>query len=136
MKPRVITKCVASHYAGPNERIIEFSSRYGGGLISLMETVGGLRVDLYRLDPTVTVTVAQSEAKEKPTASELTPHQTATLAKMRKAGLDWVASATEREWKGGQAYYIDTRCRCSKALRAAFEKGNREALEKGGNAND
>lgn len=63
MKPKVNTKCVANNYAGPNERIIEFSSRYGGGLIAFMETVGGLRVDVYCCDPTVTVTVAQSDGK-------------------------------------------------------------------------
>jgi hypothetical protein len=57
-KPRVLTKCVANNYTGPNERIIEFSSKSGGGLIAFRETGDRtLLVSVYRLDPTVQVTV-------------------------------------------------------------------------------
>lgn len=56
-KPRVNTKCVANAYTGKDERIIEFSSENGGGLIQFMERQdGSLHVHLYRLDPTVKVT--------------------------------------------------------------------------------
>ncbi|MFC3504497.1 hypothetical protein ACFOOK_26495 [Micromonospora krabiensis] len=52
----VNTNPVANQYAGPNTRIIEFSSPAGGGLISFFTPGDGtLRVDLYRLDGTVTV---------------------------------------------------------------------------------
>ncbi len=62
MRPRVITKCVAQCYAGPDERIIEFSSKGGGGLIAFheCELPSGkkrLRVDVYRIDDTVEVAV-------------------------------------------------------------------------------
>ena len=60
-KPKVKVKCVAGHYAGPNERIIEFSSKSGGGLIAFLETDGHLRVDVYQIDRTVKVKVAKSE---------------------------------------------------------------------------
>ncbi len=53
MKPRVNTRCVADRYAAPNERIIEFSSDCGGGLISLAEHDGRLHVNVYNYDPTV-----------------------------------------------------------------------------------
>jgi hypothetical protein len=50
---------VADHYAAPNERIIEFFSEGGGGLISfwLREEEDGtfLDVSVYRCDPTVMV---------------------------------------------------------------------------------
>lgn len=59
-KPRVITRCVASHYTGPEERIIEFSSGDSrldaGGLISFRRVDGKLIVQLYRLDSAVEVT--------------------------------------------------------------------------------
>lgn len=54
MKPRVITKCVANAYAGPNERIVEFD----GGLISFGAGANGeITVSLYRLDTNVRVVV-------------------------------------------------------------------------------
>lgn len=63
-RPTVKTRCVADHYHGPGERIVEFSSPNGGGLISFfMREDGVLSVDLYRLDPTVVVRV--STVKEK-----------------------------------------------------------------------
>ena len=57
-KPSVNTNPVANQYAGHTERIIEYSSPNGGGLISLRTMDDGtLRVDLYRHDPTVTIVV-------------------------------------------------------------------------------
>ncbi len=59
-KIKVNTSPVADNYSGTNEKIIEFSSPNGGGLISfrLMDD-GTLRVDVYRQDPTVTVRVGE-----------------------------------------------------------------------------
>lgn len=54
-KPRVITKCVANTYAGRDERIIEFSSDAGGGLISFRLVNGALNINLYRVDGSVIV---------------------------------------------------------------------------------
>jgi hypothetical protein len=54
-KPRVMTKCVANTYAAPNERIIEFGSDNGGGLIAFRMVDENLVVDVYRTDPTVIV---------------------------------------------------------------------------------
>jgi len=57
-KPKVLTKCVANNYVGPNERVIEFSSKSGGGLIVFRETGDGiLLVSVYRVDPSVRITV-------------------------------------------------------------------------------
>jgi len=58
-KPSVSTRCVANFYAGPEERIVEFSAPSGaGGLISLqVGSDGKLSVHVYRLDDDVTVTV-------------------------------------------------------------------------------
>ena len=55
-RPRVTVNCVADTYTGPGERIIEFSSENGGGLIAFrMRHDGTLLVDIYRTDPTVRV---------------------------------------------------------------------------------
>jgi hypothetical protein len=55
-KPSVRRHCVANRYAGPAERIIEFTGKAGGGLISLRNTEdGATTVDVYRCDPTVDV---------------------------------------------------------------------------------
>lgn len=57
-KPSVNTNPVANQVSGKNERIIEFSSNNGGGLISLWEMADGtLSVHLYRHDDTVKITV-------------------------------------------------------------------------------
>ena len=61
MKPKVKLNCVASKYAGPTERIIEFSSKSGGGLIAFREHDGKLTVDVYHQDATVEVRVGKSE---------------------------------------------------------------------------
>jgi len=67
-KPKVILNCVADKYSGPEERIIEFSSKSGGGLISFWETTlpdgsAQLRVDLYHLDKKVKVVVAKGSLR-------------------------------------------------------------------------
>jgi len=49
---------VAQKYAAPNERIIEFSSEFGGGLISFRDVDGRLVVSIYRHDSTVIVNEA------------------------------------------------------------------------------
>ena len=67
MKPKVTVNCVASRYAGPDERIIEFSHKQGGGLISFYPTEdGGLLVNLYHLDPSVMVVTGASGRSEVP----------------------------------------------------------------------
>ena len=59
-RPKVDLRCVASHYAGPAERIMEFSHENGGGLIGITATVDGkLFVDVYRYDPTVEVRIGK-----------------------------------------------------------------------------
>jgi hypothetical protein len=56
MKPRVLTRCAANNYTAPNERVIEFSSKNGGGLISFRTSEdGNLDVHVYRCDSTVRV---------------------------------------------------------------------------------
>jgi hypothetical protein len=56
MKPRVITRCIASQYAMKNERIVEFSFKENGGLISFHPGPDGtLFVDVYRTDPGVII---------------------------------------------------------------------------------
>lgn len=69
-KPRVITSCVASHYAAPNQRIIEFSSEAGGGLISFVVRDGKLVIDIYRTDSTVVVKGVASKPAFLPGAIE------------------------------------------------------------------
>lgn len=62
MKPKVSTKCIANHYAAPNERIIEYSANHGnlGGLISFTVSEDGkLTVCLYRHDPQVKIVVSK-----------------------------------------------------------------------------
>lgn len=55
-KPSVTKRCPANHHTGPDERIIEFSGKAGGGLIAFRNTEGGgTLVDVYRTDPTVEV---------------------------------------------------------------------------------
>jgi len=60
-KPRVLTKCVANHYATDGQRIIEFSfpgtDKLLGGLISFSYSNDGPIVSLYRVDKEVQVFV-------------------------------------------------------------------------------
>lgn len=60
-KPKVNTNPVANNYSAPNERIIEYSSKSGGGLIAFREVDGRLIVELYRHDATVDVSVGPAE---------------------------------------------------------------------------
>ena len=69
MKPRVHTSCVANTYAGPNERIVEFSGGAGelrgGGLISLQQMEDGrLQVCIYGYDPSVEIIVGHARGAE------------------------------------------------------------------------
>jgi hypothetical protein len=54
-RPRVILDCVADHYTRGEDRIVEFTSEAGGGLISLRVVNGRLKVEVYRTDDTVDV---------------------------------------------------------------------------------
>jgi hypothetical protein len=59
-RPSVNTKCVASHYACPGERIVEFSGETGeqGGLISFsVNQQGKMVVHVYRQGKDVEVNV-------------------------------------------------------------------------------
>ncbi|MEW6359305.1 MAG: hypothetical protein AB1696_23420 [Planctomycetota bacterium] len=61
--PRVLTRCVANHYAGKEERIVEYSFGDGiGGLISFRQCPDGTcRVDLYRHNKDILVVVGKGE---------------------------------------------------------------------------
>jgi len=54
-KPKVTLRCPADNYAGPDERIIEFSSSAGGGLIAFLVNEDELMVHVYHEDPSVRV---------------------------------------------------------------------------------
>lgn len=61
-RPKVTTRCPADHYHGARERVIEFSSMFGGGLISFLETEEcKLLVQVYRQDETVIVTASKEK---------------------------------------------------------------------------
>ncbi len=61
---KVNTKPVAGTYAAGNERIVEFSSPNGGGLISFtVRDNGRLDVSLYRLDSTVDVRTSYDDQR-------------------------------------------------------------------------
>jgi hypothetical protein len=57
-KPKVNTSPVADKYTRPDERIIEYSSEHGGGLIAFINRDDRLRVELYRHDPAVDIVVS------------------------------------------------------------------------------
>jgi hypothetical protein len=52
---RINTRPAAAHYVSADERIVEYSSPSGGGLISFREVAGRLVVDLYLHDSTVEI---------------------------------------------------------------------------------
>lgn len=59
-KIKINTSPVANNYAGTEEKIIEFSSPAGGGLISFrLRDDGKLGIDVYNYDPTVLVNVGK-----------------------------------------------------------------------------
>ena len=74
-KPRVTVNCVASRYAGADERIIEFITRSGsGGLIAFRETdTGDLLVQVYRTDKNVIVTHSRDDAEGRAEPADLAP---------------------------------------------------------------
>ena len=57
-KPKVTINPVANQYAGPDERIIEYSSTAGGGLIAFRVVREQLLVQPYNHDSTVLVTAS------------------------------------------------------------------------------
>ena len=68
-KPKVITNCVADHYSGRNEKIIEYtfggdgSGGSIGGLISFIVLDDGTpMVQLYRQDRRIKVIVGRPDA--------------------------------------------------------------------------
>lgn len=70
-KPSINTSPVASHYASPGERIIEYSSEAGGGLVSFRVLQGDtgadrLAVHLYRQDQSVMITAGPADGMTAP----------------------------------------------------------------------
>lgn len=65
-RPRVTLNPGADRHSQPGERIVEFydDNTQAGGLISLRSVDGALVVELYRLDPEVTVKVAPGNLAE------------------------------------------------------------------------
>ena len=55
---------------------------------------------------------------------KLTEQQRDVIGALRVAGADWTAKATERAWKAGEAYYLDSRLAISRAIRKAFHDAN------------
>jgi hypothetical protein len=60
VRPHVTLNCQADRYAGPTERIVEFTSRAGGGLVSFMEKGDRLSVHVYGQDATVDVSAGRA----------------------------------------------------------------------------
>ncbi len=60
---------------------------------------------------------------------ELTPTQQHVVTELRRRGADWTAEATERHWREGRPYYLDSRNQAGRGLRRLFNKGNQEAQE-------
>ena len=58
----------------------------------------------------------------------MTLNQQSVLDRLRRSDHRWIAEETERAWKNGETYYIDTRVSVSQTLRRDFTKGNCEAL--------
>lgn len=71
-KPSINTSPVAGRYAGPGERIIEYSSPSGGGGLISFRVIAGqdgaerLAVDLYRHDANVDIRVGLAEGATAP----------------------------------------------------------------------
>lgn len=57
---------------------------------------------------------------------ELTKEQEHCLALMRDRGMDFIAGATERHWRNGTSYYIDSRVN-AKGICRLFAKCNKQA---------
>jgi len=71
-KPSVNARPVAGRYEGPREKIIEFSSPAGGGLVSFqLKDDGTLWIGVYRADPEVRVHLMPTSYDEQPPAREV-----------------------------------------------------------------
>lgn len=57
----------------------------------------------------------------------LTEDQGLVLATLRQRGAWLTADATERAWRAGERYYLDSRNSAGRGIRRAFEAGNRQA---------
>jgi hypothetical protein len=55
---------------------------------------------------------------------ELTRLQKEVLRRIRRAGADFIAAATERHWREGEPYYLDDRAGFSPTLRTLFKNAN------------
>lgn len=62
---------------------------------------------------------------------DLTNNQQEVLATLRKRGATYTAESTERHWRNGESYYIDTRNSARKGIMRKFNQGNLEATSKG-----
>lgn len=67
-KPKVILKCVANHYTGPEERIVEYSfgsdgkgGAYGGLILFRETSKGEFVVTLYNHSPQVKIVVGKTD---------------------------------------------------------------------------
>lgn len=103
-KPIVNIKPVASRYARPDERVIEFSDGKSGGLIAIerMED-GSLSVALYRLDDDIQIAIGYESGK-----------QTLVGAHMRQIS-EWELADLPEEWENPS---VDTRHYIQTVMRA------------------
>jgi hypothetical protein len=62
-RPRIITPCVADRHAMKGERIAEFSTDHGGGLIRVRQSFDGTEIEIYRCDPTVRIITPPDPAR-------------------------------------------------------------------------
>ena len=56
---------------------------------------------------------------------QLTLNQQWVVDELKRQNCHWLSSATEREWKKGNCYYIDDRIKV-KGIRRKFVQGNHE----------
>lgn len=59
----------------------------------------------------------------------LTKNQEEVLAALVRHDASRTAESTERKWRSGQEWYLDTRCNFPSGLKAKFRVGNQEAIE-------
>lgn len=64
-----------------------------------------------------------------PPAVRLTPNQQEVLATLRERGAEFTAEVTERHWRKGEPYYMDSRNAAREGLVRKFNQGNKEAIE-------
>jgi hypothetical protein len=64
-KIKINVRPVADQHSTADERIIEYSSPYGGGLIAFrLDPIGELVIDMYREDDTVNIRVNQRHKED------------------------------------------------------------------------